>query len=136
MSNVNPKVAAMVERALKKNPELRSAELQERAIKLDKSVRNLTGRQFHARYALQARKRLFGGKRSGLGKSGTGTPRVRRDDTDPVVTLLTESYREKKDALDAAIDEAFRQALRADSFRRVNTLLSSIERETRQFEDA
>ena len=35
--------------------------------------------------------------------------------------------------LDEAIDGAFRRAIKADSVRQVNTLLSSIDRETKQF---
>jgi hypothetical protein len=58
MSEISADVLAAVERALKKNPSLTSKELQEQATKVDKSVAELTGRQFHARYALQAKRKL------------------------------------------------------------------------------
>lgn len=133
MSDLNPKVAALVERALKKNPDLRSAELQRRATKIDKRVEKLTGRQFHARYALQARRKLFGGKKSTTKVARRRGPPARQIVSDPAVALLTASYQERRAALQEAIDAAFQRAIEADSVQRINTLLSSIDRETKQF---
>ena len=136
MATPNAKVAAMVERALKKNRELRSAELQKRAVKIDKRVGKLTGRQFHARYALPARRRLFGGSRSNAKTTGKKRGRVAstRQKSDPVVAILTDSYQEKKARLNHAVDGAFQRTIQGDSVKRINNLLSSIDRRTKEFE--
>lgn len=133
MAEVDAKVLAMVERALKKDPELKSTELQKRAVKIDQAVRNLTGRQFHARYALQARKKLFGGSRA-----RPKAPRRRKTagglQSNPALALLSDSYEEKKAALDQAVNEAFERAIQTDSVSRINELLAYVDRETRGFQ--
>ena len=177
MANVNPEVLDMVVRALQKDPNLRSTELQERAAEMDKSIGNLSGRQFHARYGLQARKRLAGSKRAkkGAKKAGRKTGRKAARKTagrksgarkaaagaskkpgrkkgrrktkrgrgarpaqataNPVRDALTDSYQEKKDALETAMDRAFERSIRADSVQGINDLLSSIDRGIRDFEN-
>ena len=136
MADVNVKVVAMVERALKKNRELRSGELQERAVRIDKTLGKLNGRQFHARYALPARRKLFGGSRASTKTSGKKRSKTAstRQKSDPVITMLTESYEEKKAGLDEAIAGAFQRTIQADSVKRINELLSSIDRRTEEFQ--
>jgi hypothetical protein len=182
VANVNPEVLDMVVRALQKDPNLRSTDLQERATEIDKSIGSLSGRQFHARYGLQARKRLAGSNRSRKGrkkasakagrktgrkpgrkavgrrpagrktgarkKAGRRTARRKapqkrgrrtksqRGATDPVREVLTDSYREKRDALETAMDRAFERSIKGDSVQGINELLSSIERGIRDFESA
>lgn len=144
--SVDADVLALVERALKKDPTLSSGELQERVAKKHKNVAGLTTRQFHARYALQAKKRLGGGgggsrrrkarKRRGATrkvsrrqKASTGQKASRRQGTDPVRDLLREQYDERRAALDAAMDDAFERSMRADSLAGVNELLAAIDRQ-------
>ena len=126
------KVQALVERELKKHPGAKSKELQEKAAKVDKSVARLSGRQFHAIYALQARRKLFG-RASGKSRRTKARASARRG-REPLVEILTDSYKERKARLDEAIDRAFRRALEADSVQRVNSLLSSLERKAQEFD--
>ena len=181
MADVNPEVLDMVVRALQKDPNLRSTELQGRAAEMDSSIAGLSGRQFHARYGLQARKRLAGssrgkggrkkaaakkgarkGRKGAGAKKGAGTRKTARKKTrarkpaarrggrrkarrtsgaqassrtaDPVRQVLSESYREKRDALEAAMDRAFERSIKSDRLQDVNKLLSSIDRGIRDFE--
>ena len=136
MADVHARVVAMVERALKKNPELRSADLQKRAVKIDKALGELNGRQFHARYALPARRRIFGGSRSRTTTSGKRQSRATttRQKSDPVIAILTDSFEEKKARLSDAVDGAFQRTIQADSVKQINTLLSSIDRRTKEFQ--
>lgn len=172
---MNPEVLDMVVRALQKDPDLRSTELQGRAAEMDPSIAGLSGRQFHARYGLQARKRLAGagrakggrkksaakkkgarktsrkttrkkatrkktrarkpaarkgGRRKTRRRSGATTPRA----SDPVREVLSDSYREKRSALEAAMDRAFERSIKSDRLQDVNKLLSSIDRGIRDFE--
>ena len=153
MAESNPKILAMVERALKKNPALASTELHQRAQRIDKSIAGLSGRQFHARYALAARKRLAGGgsrrrrkpgrpkgsgrkpgRPKGSGRKpgrprGTGARRGRppKSASGPAITMLSESYEQQKAALNDALDSAFQKAVRADSVQRINELLTDVE---------
>ncbi len=130
MPEVNAKILALVERELKKDRYVQSTELQAKALKIDKSVGALSGRQFHARYALQARRRLFGGARSASG----GNTRPVANDANPVKELVADSYKRKRAALDAAVGDAFARAIKADSIGGVNKLLSALDRHARELE--
>ncbi|WP_420441233.1 hypothetical protein [Candidatus Palauibacter sp.] len=51
-------VLAYVARVLKRNPEVKNAELFKGACEIDASVAELSARQFHAKYPLQVKRRL------------------------------------------------------------------------------
>lgn len=57
MADVNEKVMAFVEDALKKDPNQKSSDLFEEAKKIDPSIAELSSRQFHAQYPLQIHRR-------------------------------------------------------------------------------
>lgn len=156
MADSNPKVMAMVERALKKNPDLSSTELHERAKKIDRSMGDLTGRQFHARYALAVRKKFAGGgkrrrkkkakkrarktgtrsaggqrkggrKKGGRGKTGARRGRPpRARRAAGAIGMLAETYESQKAALNDALDSAFQRAVRADSVQQIDELLTDV----------
>lgn len=56
-TTTSDKVMSMVEKELAENPDASVDELYEKAKKVDKSVAELTKRQFHARYPLQVKRR-------------------------------------------------------------------------------
>ena len=58
MEVIDPKVMAAVERAIKKEPKISSADLFLKVTKRHESVRDLSLRQFNARYPLQVRRRI------------------------------------------------------------------------------
>jgi hypothetical protein len=133
VSELNSKVVALIERELKKDRGLHSSELQAKAVKIDKAIAQLSGRQFHARYALQVRRRLFGGAHSGR----TGSKSRRRGkDRNPVRDLLAQSYETKRAQLDVAVAAAFDRAMKADSIAQMNKLLSALDRHTRELKGA
>lgn len=57
MASATDKVMQYVERELAKNPDVSNDTLLEGAKKIDKSVTELTPRQFHAKYPLQVKRR-------------------------------------------------------------------------------
>jgi hypothetical protein len=130
VSDDSAKVVSMIERAIRKDPGLKSTELQVRAAKIDASIADLTGRQFHARFVIQVRKRLFAStpKKRAQRKPKAGAR------ADSAVSFLSAAYEQKKLELDAAIDQAFQRAITADSARQIGKLLASIEQQTREFE--
>jgi hypothetical protein len=75
MAATNPKVMAMIEAELAKDPSISNEALLQKAKKVDRSVGQLSARQFNARYPLQVKRRKDGpsaGKktrRSGKAKS-------------------------------------------------------------------
>jgi hypothetical protein len=125
VSDINPKVVALVERELKKDPDLRSTKLRQKAAKIDRSVGTMTGRQFHAKYVLQSRRKLFGGKRSATRRASKSSG---RKDADPARALLADAVAAEKVALNEAIDRAYEGAFRADSVEGISRLLSAIQR--------
>lgn len=58
VADANPKVMAMVESELKKNPDITNRELREKAVALDKGVSELSARQFNATYPLQVKRSM------------------------------------------------------------------------------
>lgn len=72
MPSTKDKVMEMVEKELKKNPDISNEELFEKAAKIDSSVKNLTLRQFHARYPLQVKRRRGGKKKTTRAKAKRG----------------------------------------------------------------
>ena len=58
MTVTNEKVMAMVRDALHKNPKVATDELLKKAQKIDRSIKGLTRRQFHARYPLQVKRKM------------------------------------------------------------------------------
>lgn len=63
MANVDEKVLAAVESALKKNPEASVDELYDMAKGISSGVGKLSKRQFHARYPLQIKRKMRPTKR-------------------------------------------------------------------------
>jgi hypothetical protein len=70
MADTNEAVMAMVRSQLEKNPDMGSADLYERAKKMNRAMGRLTLPQFHARYPLQVKRLSALGKRSRR-KAGT-----------------------------------------------------------------
>lgn len=58
MAEANPKVMKMIEAELKKNPDVSNPELIEKAKSIDKSVAELSARQFNAMYPLQVKRAM------------------------------------------------------------------------------
>lgn len=58
MADVNPKVMDMIRAELEKNPDISNKELFEKATAIDKSVGELSPRQFNARYPLQVKRTM------------------------------------------------------------------------------
>ena len=71
MANTDPKVMAMVEAELEKNPEVTVDELFAKAKKGNRAIARLSKRQFHARYPLQVKRRKGGAKKSTKAKTAT-----------------------------------------------------------------
>lgn len=57
MAAINEKVMKMVEEELKRNPSINTKELFQKALKIDKSIGELSARQFNALYPLQVKRR-------------------------------------------------------------------------------
>lgn len=71
MAEVNEKVRSMVEAELKKDPSTSNEDLYEKAIKIDPGVKDLSSRQFNARYPLQVKRKMSDA-------AGTSKPRTPR----------------------------------------------------------
>ncbi len=152
MPKTNPDVLAAVERALTKNPNLSSTELQQEAAKVDEKVTALTGRQFHARYALPIKRKLGGPRKSpakkksarGRKRAQTRTARTSRaqrnqrrtDRNDPVRAALQSQFDERRDELHKALDQAVKRSIEGDSLQRVNRLLGTLDKQIEALQKA
>lgn len=72
-TTTSEKVMSMVEKELAENPDASVDELYDKAKKVDKSVAELTKRQFHARYPLQIKRRKSRSKPARRKKKKTST---------------------------------------------------------------
>jgi len=81
MAETNPKVMAMIEAELARDSSISNDELLEKAKKIDRSVGNLSARQFNARYPLQVKRRKDGPKparKKPAGRAKKKTSKARR----------------------------------------------------------
>lgn len=69
MPATNEKVMEMVRKELEANPDAENKDLYRKAEKLDKSIGDLSLRQFHARYPLQVKRKRAAKKRSSKSKA-------------------------------------------------------------------
>jgi hypothetical protein len=91
MAEVDEKVMTFVEETLERKPKIQLEELFEKAKKVSDSVRDLSKRQFNARYPLQVKRRRSqasrgkAARRKGIGGSGRGArgARARQGSSDP-----------------------------------------------------
>lgn len=58
MAETDEKVMALVEREIKKNPDIETSKLYEKAKAANEEIGKLTLRQFHARYPLQVKRKM------------------------------------------------------------------------------
>lgn len=68
MADRDQKVMAMVERRVKKNPDVSNQELYGKATEINSDIGKLTLRQFHARYPLQVKRKIAMGGETKLKK--------------------------------------------------------------------
>jgi len=86
VAEVNEKVMEMVRKELEASPDASTTELHEKAKKVDPAMKDLSVRQFHARYPLQVKRKKSlaegGGRRKKKNKrgrtSGSGSARAGR----------------------------------------------------------
>jgi hypothetical protein len=107
MADKNDKVMRMVERTLKRKPGASTDELYEKAKGIDKSIGELTLRQFNARYPLQVKRKMNnGGKRRRRRKGGrkkggrTGRRRARAGDSRAAVREVLIQFAKRVAAAD------------------------------------
>lgn len=72
--DVRDRIMDLVRRLLRKEEEVSTDEMQERAAEIDPGVRELSTRQFHARYPLQVKRKLSAMKSKMEEKRGDGRP--------------------------------------------------------------
>lgn len=139
MADRDPKVLAMVERELKKDPKVSGAVLQKKARSINKEEAALKPRSFNARYPLPVRKKLAGtgGRKKGSGKKSPSSQAAKRASgqrkSGPVFEILERGYSERKEALNTALDAAYQKAISAGNLDEVGKLLTSIERTAKRF---
>jgi hypothetical protein len=78
MADVNQKVMDMVRTELEKNPELSNQELFEKAKSVDKSVADLSPRQFNARYPLQVKRTMSPKKKPAKRAGKKAAPKAKK----------------------------------------------------------
>ncbi len=130
MEAIDPKVMAAVERAIKKEPKISSADLFLKVTKRHESVRDLSLRQFNARYPLQVRRRIAakeGRKPRGRKKSGI------RDRRSEASRLLQGEFDRLIQDLCDVISGKYEVALKKDSIVEIDAVLSRLERTLKQW---
>ena len=116
MAERDPKVLAMVERELKKDPKVSGAVLQEKARRINKEEAELGLRSFNARYPLPVRKKLAGtsGRKKGAAKKRrTGSSGMSSDHALALGSLIEKYIRDAKATLDVTLDAALKKARKA-----------------------
>lgn len=99
MAEVNDKVMKMVEEELKRDPSIKTKELFQKALKIDKNIGNLSARQFNALYPLQVKRRQAPRRARG---AATAQTRRRTADRAAVRNVLLQFAMAIADAQDTA----------------------------------
>lgn len=116
MADASAKVKAAVRRALQRNPDLKSRDVFEQIVKTHKEVADLSVRQFHAQYVIQAKRELAPPKAA---SSGAAKPKARKP-AKPKKRTSTRRRPAAKPAL-AATDIAAAVQARIDEARKALT---------------
>ncbi len=139
MADVDPKVMAAVERAVKKEPKISSADLFLKVTKRHESVRDLSLRQFNARYPLQVRRRIAakeggrpGGRKKSTGRNASSRTAV-RDKRSGASRLLQGEFESRIQDLCDVISGKYEVALKKDSIVEIDAVLSRLERTLKQW---
>lgn len=82
MAETNPRVMEMVSKELEKDPHVRASVLYEKALEIDQSIKDLSVRQFHARYPLPLKRKRTAGKKAG-GRRASSAGRKARGSSKP-----------------------------------------------------
>jgi len=139
MADVDPKVLAIIEQELKKDPKISNADLQEKAKKINEEVGELSAQSFNARYPLRV-KRMLSGKTGGRKKGSVKKPGAkektgqgRRGRQSAVQALLDRHLQEKRTALITALSDAQQRAVKSGSLEAVEKLGKELDRLTKRF---
>ncbi len=116
MAKISDRVMEMVRREIGKNPDVTSGTLYDQARKLDRSISSLDLRQFHARYPLQVRRSMKGGKRKAAAKRAGRPPA-----TVAAAPIIRRRGRPPKNAALAAVSAAAVPASKAAAAPRAGT---------------
>lgn len=120
MAETNPKVMEMVRQAIQKKPDIATNELYKRAQKADRSIGDLTLRQFHARYPLQVKRKLA----TGPGRRRRAARRRTRRGVEVDRTAIRHSLVSFAREVSAAGDEGTAEVI--DALQKVDTYVDQI----------
>lgn len=102
MPNTNQQVLEMVEKEIRKNPDVDNETLFNKAVEKDKGVSKLSSRQFNARYPLQVKRRLANEAKAsdnGKAKAKVSKPKAKKAEAKQEVPTNGEAMGEVRDIL-------------------------------------
>lgn len=135
MAETDPKVMSLVETELVKNPAVSVQELYDMAKRTKRSIKQMTLRQFHARYPLQIKRKKGNGVRKRARKAGRTVGATTRD-----ATTSTRSTRSAggvdRDAVRTALLGFASDLAAADSRSEAVNVVASVDKYVAQIERA
>ena len=129
MADRDPKVIAMVERELKKNPKVSGAELQKKAKRINKAEAELSPRSFNARYPLPVRKKLSGrtgGRKKGTTRKVAPKTRMTSDLKAAINSLIEKEIETARKTFNSTLDSALNRARKSgsvDDFEKIHAVI-------------
>ncbi len=144
MSQQDERIGHMLEKELRANPKAATADLQEQAAKIKKSVAQMGLRSFHGTY-VGAVKRRISGKKGGRKKStGKSTrkksgPRARAGARATaglrgrINSMIEREIQDAQQSFDGALDKALRRARKLDRIEEFEKIHEVLAKATRMF---
>ena len=140
MSQQNDRIAHMLEKELRANPNAATQDLQEKAAKIKKSVAEMNLRSFHGTY-VGAVKRRISGKKGGRRKAGRkksvprGQPgaQATADLRARINSLIEREIQGAHKSFNVALDKALRRARKLDKIEDFEKIHEVLAKATRMF---
>ncbi len=140
MSQQSERIAHMLEKELRANPQVATADLQEKAAKIKKGVAEMNLRSFHGTY-VGAVKRRISGKKGGRRKAGRkksaprGRPRAQATAglRGRINSMIEREIQDAHKSFTGALDKALRRARKLDKIEDFEKIHEVLAKATRMF---
>jgi hypothetical protein len=135
MSRQNKEISQMLEKELRANPGAATADLQEKASKIKKSVVQMSLRSFHGTHVGAVKRRISGkkggrtkGKRKKSLPRGRPTTRAAADLRTSINSLIEREIQTAHQSFNGALERALRKAKKIEDFEKVHEVLLQAKR--------
>ena len=120
MPKENERIAESIEKELRRNPKASTAELQEKAAKIKRSVAKMSLRSFHSTHVGAIKRRISGkkgGRKSSARAKASRIGSTKSDLRATINSVVEAEIRKARDSFNTSLDRALEKARRSGTTR-------------------